>query len=467
MRIFFIIFFLQIGIIVSQGKSLWDSRSEPYDTVKTAVEEVHNLKEWFRYGNTNGHLRNFFMATVNKGSLADYYANAAGASLSYHTATWNGLKMGIGGYFTYHIFSNDLTRQDPVVGKMSRFERQLFDLRDSSNKDDMDALQELYISYTKEKISLKLGKTSVKTPLINAPDGRMNSYGVGGVYTEYAFIPRTRLMVGWFNSFMSWGINRWYSTRETIGLYGNGRNVVGIPYHYQGALNTDWVGMLSVQYVKGDARVQLWDYLIDNVQNSIFLQADYKKNGVLTGFQYLNQRAIHGGGSSDPLERYYEPDEQAHVFGVRVGKEEKHFEVTANALHALNTGRFIFPRELGREDFYTSLARTRLEGLGGFTSLALKINFFPLSSKTLNAGLYVARNYTPAPENYRLNKYGLNSFNQLNIDIQYDMEALLKGTRLRFMYVTKDIFNDIAETPENLFNNAGFHHFNLITNINF
>lgn len=108
---------------------------------------IEALKDVFGLGTISGHLRNYFMNTINQGSLTDYYANAIGGAMRFRSHRIYGFEFGAAGIFTYNLFSNDLNKVDPVTGGIADFEHQLFDVLDTENFNDLDRLEELYIRF--------------------------------------------------------------------------------------------------------------------------------------------------------------------------------------------------------------------------------------------------------------------------------------------------------------------------------
>ena len=64
-------------------------------------DDVHSLFDYVSKGHTSGHIRNYFMATINEGDLKDYWTNATGRAVCNETAEWNGVALGVKGIFTY------------------------------------------------------------------------------------------------------------------------------------------------------------------------------------------------------------------------------------------------------------------------------------------------------------------------------------------------------------------------------
>ena len=62
----------------------------PSDSVTILEAESHNpertietLKDVFGLGTISGHVRNYFINTINQGTLTDYYANATGGAIRF------------------------------------------------------------------------------------------------------------------------------------------------------------------------------------------------------------------------------------------------------------------------------------------------------------------------------------------------------------------------------------------------
>ena len=73
---------------------------------------VNSITDYFLHGHINGHIRNYFMTTINNGYLSDHYANATGGSIAYSTASWKGIHFGVKGIFTYNLLSSDLAGEE-------------------------------------------------------------------------------------------------------------------------------------------------------------------------------------------------------------------------------------------------------------------------------------------------------------------------------------------------------------------
>ena len=156
---------------LTEDPKLWGKSGKQLDS--------SSLLYRFQMGNIHGHLRSFFSSNFNKNSDVDY-AQAVGGGIQFISKPVYDVKLGVSGFFVYDAFSSDLTKVHPLSGTLNRYELGLFDLTDPANKTDIDRLEELYLQYQKNKITITVGKQLLNTPFINLQDGRMRPTEVQG-----------------------------------------------------------------------------------------------------------------------------------------------------------------------------------------------------------------------------------------------------------------------------------------------
>lgn len=447
-------------------------RSAHCDSLRNDTS-VHCLVDFFAKGTFHGHIRNYFMSTVSGHGLSDYYANAAGGAVGYHSARVKGFSIALKGQFTYNIFSNDLLAIDPEGGRASRYELQLYDVAHPHNRNDLDRLEELYIDYLGERVYAKAGKIDIVTPLVNPQDGRMKPYAIHGLWLRSKLTNQWVLSFGAFNKLSPRSTTHWYHLNESIGIYGNGYAINGEKAHYEGRLNTSGLLVAGAHYHNELFNFQAWNYYIDNISNTFFGQAQLHgvKKGTgqfKLGLQYLTQWQIGEGGNSDSIiYEYYNSQDQVHLISGRIAYKVHHYVFSINGLQGLGSGRFIFPREWGREQFYVTVPRGRVEGTGGMQVLMFKARANPdlknLSSVNLSAGYFSF----PAHDSYEINKYGMLSHYQFTLDVGYKFHHLLEGSSLRLLYINKFTPNATSFEPSMWFNSSHFQQFNVVFNVVF
>ena len=127
----------------------------------TAQAQEKSLLHYFEGGKAEGHIRNYFMETDNH-NLKNYHANATGGLIGYTTKEFKGFTVGISGVFTFKTFGANLDAADPVTGKSSKWERELFDLNNPDNFYDLDRMEELLLKYRYKKLVYRCRKITFR-----------------------------------------------------------------------------------------------------------------------------------------------------------------------------------------------------------------------------------------------------------------------------------------------------------------
>jgi hypothetical protein len=146
-----------------------------------------------------------------------------------------------------------------------------------------------------------------------------------------------------------------------------------------------------------------------------------------------------------------------------VGYTNKKTTVKLNYSHITSQGRFLFPREWGREPLFTFLPRERNEGLGDVDALTINISKSFFAGK-LNADLSAGHYYLPDVKNYRLNKYGFPSYSQFNFDLRYSFDGFLKGLNAELLYLYKINNGNTYSDWKYIINKTNMHQLNFILN---
>lgn len=464
--IFILFFFFFSNSLVAQHQEihvpphLWKGK-------KSVAEDSTSLLFAFKHGKVHGNLRYFLMGTENEGHLTDNYANAAGGGLFYETAPYKGFQMGVGGYFIYNVGSSDMSQVDPYTQASSRYETSLFDLEDLTNKNDLDRLEELYLKYNFKKSHITVGKQLINTPFINLQDGRMRPTEVGGLFGEIFPGKQNKLEGGYLYEISPRGTVDWYGIGESIGIYPNGVNVNGAKGNYKGNIESKGIFLLgySHQLPHGHS-IKLWNVFVENVFNTTMLQWDVKQGAWVAGFQYTQQQAVKDGGNEDPDKTYFSPNQKSRVFSTKLGYEQGKWKTSLNYTHITAEGRYLMPREWGRDPFYTFMPRERNEGFGDLNALVGKINYV-FANVPLKTSVSYGYFQLPDVKNNALNKYGLPSYTQLNVDLSYEFTDFLEGLEIQALYVHKANQGDTYENKKYIINKVNMSNYNLILNFHF
>lgn len=438
---------------------------------QNVTEDTNSLLHAFKNGTSHGHFRYFFSSTINEGLLTDYYANAVGGGLRFETAQFRNFQFAVSGFYFFNLKSSVLHNPDSLTGQLNRYEIGLFDIENPDNHKDMDRLEELYLKYNLKKGHLIFGRQLVNTPMINLQDGRMRGTGVEGLWFDYE-LKKLRFEGGFLYAISPRSTTKWYYVGESIGLYPSGVGIDGKKSNYFGNLHSEGVGVLSVKYkVNKNLELQAWDYYIDDILNSALFQFNYEKSisetkkFVLAG-QFIRQDAINYGGNEDQSKTYVNTASKSMTFGGKIGLNIKNTQFSLNYNRITKHGRYLFPREWGRDPFFTFLPRERNDGFGDVHAFVAKFEQkFPKKSLKTSLGLGFVQ--LPDVLNFELNKYGLPSYYQINLDIRYQFKKQFKGLESQLLLVSKLNAGEMYDNPRYQFNKVNMLLINLVLNYHF
>lgn len=421
-----------------------------------STEEEHTSK----YGVFDGHARFYGMMTQNAGPLSDYYALAAGAGIGYTSPAWKGFDLRFSGFFIFRLASSDLTKADPIVGATARYEPGLFDIEDLSKWEDMDRLEEFFLRYRFGKNSkIKLGRQLLSTPFVNGADGRMRPNLFSALWFDWNELERFGASGGFIQGVSPRATTSWYTIAESIGLFSQGKGYNGQPAAYHGYIDTRGLGVLGL-YAKpfNGLKVELWEYWIDGVAHTEFLQTEWERQGWLAGLQVLHQGSLSDGGNVDPVRTYFMPGMRSLAFSARIQKSWNDWTLQLNGTRIGPNGRFVFPREWGREPLYTFLQRERSEGMADVWAVSTSV------AKTMGPfQLFLGTGFHDNPSVYDgwSNKYRIADYVQFNANVKWHVFDQLD---LELIAVRKVLVGSTPATPEIQFNRVDMTHVDLIAN---
>ncbi len=450
------------------------ARLTPYPAAPAPADSLpaRTLAEAFGRGHWHGRVRNCFMATLNRGGLPDYYANGVGAGVRFETAPLRGFQLGAGGFFWANLASSDLAAPDPASQAVSRYEVGLFDVTDPGRRQLTGRPEELYVRYRLRHSLATLGRQLLSTPLLNPYDGRLSPAYAQGLWLEIGELPRTTVTAGWLTHLSPRSTSAWYSAANSIGVYPSGVSETGLRSAYAGHLRSRGLGVLAVSRQLGlRTRAQAWNYYADNLFNTVFTEITTSRAagpGQLTlGGQYLYQRTVGTGGNADPRLTYSVPGRAAHALSARLGYQQGAWSVSGNYTRITRAGRFLFPREWGREPFYTFLPREREEGAGGLDAAVLLASYALPAAPGLKAEVGYGHYYLPDVHDFALNKYGVPSYRQLNASLAYPFRGWATGLKGQLLYVYKGALGDTPNEARYVVNKVDMHLLNAVVNYAF
>ncbi|SDA42603.1 hypothetical protein SAMN03080617_00378 [Algoriphagus alkaliphilus] len=421
-------------------------------------------------GNFEFHLRSFYMHTENQKGLLDYSTWGSGAGLGYFSPRWKGLGVGFSGFFVFRHFENNIILPDPATGLPNRYELTLFDVHHPDNYHDMDRLEEFFVSYEKEKFTTWVGRHHFESPLLNTSDNRMRPNLFSGISMEYQ-PGKLKFTGAWFTHLISRGSLKWLSVEESIGVYSTGRNPTGSDKNYHHHLESKGIGVLGIEFQTKDLQLKSWTYLSEGIFTTTFGEASGNlalANGsrFVYGAQGFYQTALDDGGNPDPSYAYTLPGEYTYGAGFRTGIHLGNSELTLNYLGISDSGRFLFPREWGREKFFVSMQRERFEGMGGVNAWGVLYDQTFIQDK-LKVSLGASQVNTPDLENIGLNKYGLPNYYHFTGLVDYRFTGFFKGLVLQLLVVHKKDDSDRNIPLEFVINRVNMTNYNLILDYRF
>lgn len=393
------------------------------------------------HGRMEGVVRSVCMSTINKGVLKDDYAVGLSTRLLYETKSFHGLQIGMGGYTIINAISSNLAEPDKTTKSMNRYELGLFDIEHPTNKYNMNKLEKLYLRYTRFKSTLDIGRIAMNNPFVNSQDGRLGPTAQQGAWLSMKNIKKLTINIGWVNAISPRSTIKWYSVENSIGIYACGVDVNGAKSKYKNNIHSKGLGILNLQYKPGErTTLNVWDGMIENVLNTLMVELNHegkKINGkyvFYNGIMMIRQDAIHDGGNPDPSLTYVQAGGRSNIVSVQLGWRGEQWNTNFNFTRITAAGRYLMPREWGRDPFYTFMSRERNEGLGDVYAFMLRSTH---TGKRIKQSLAIGYYDLPGKESFGLNKYTFPSYLQLNYDAIYTFMNKWKNLSIRTLIAYK------------------------------
>jgi hypothetical protein len=425
------------------------------------------LKDCFLQAHWEARTRTFAMGTINEGALKDDYALASGAGIGVLTRPIYGFQVGVSGFFIYNVYSSKIDLPDSLTLSPNRYEVGLFDIENPKNRDDLDRLEELYLKYNFSKSAITIGKINVNTPFLNPQDGRMRPTIEEGVWLNINESKKFGINGGWFWKISPRSTVQWFTIGNSMGINPSGVNIDGSKSDYHDHLSSSGLAIANIYFKPNDKiKINIWNGLLDNVMNTAMIEINTnqslnEKTKLYQGVMYLHQDAINNGGNIDPKKTYINKGFQSNVISAQIGIKNKRINTSLNYTHITGDGRYLMPREWGKEPFYTFLPRERNEGLGNVHAFMLKTSLTAFKGK-FKTGLGYGYYQLPDVKEYRLNKYGLPSYHQINYDGSYTFDKFLRGLELKVLVAYKLKEGETYNNLKYIYNKVNMFNFNFI-----
>lgn len=268
--------------------------------------------------------------------------------------------------------------------------------------------------------------------------------------------------VSWINKVSPRSTTEWFSFDEAIGLTSNGFQPDGTLADYGEHTSSKGIGLIHFKKQLKNLDIDLWNMYLDKFNNTAWFQANYQKYSWHLGMIYSYQLPVAYQSQLDYNNRYVQPNEHGQVLSLKTTYSHLDSEFHVAYTKAFATGRYLFPKELGRDQFYTSIPRSRLEGLGSADIVTfgykqhLKHAYFEVNATTT---------FGIDSNDYTFNKYGIDNYHQINTHLHYEFSHFMKGLQIDLLYVWKE--NKSVHDQLQVYQKSDFNQINLITNFNF
>ena len=436
--------------------------------IGTVVVFGQETEKWNPNGKFSGEFRTFFMNSINKGDLKDFAALGIGGHLKY-VHKFGKFRVGGALYANWNTNIQDLTERDPTTNQLGRYETGMFDLVDLNNRFFV-LPGELFVSYSTFKHTLTIGRMKLKTPLMNGQDGRMIPSLFQGAWYNYQDSSNLKLNAGIFNAISPRGTSEFFGIGESFGIFGVGRNPDGTRSQYLGYTNSNFVAIVSAEIpVVENLTLHVWDYFVDNTFNSLYIKPVYKVPGskLTLAAEWLHQDRVGEGGNAADSLRYF-TDESADVLGGQVSYGLAKGTLSLGYNRIFSHGRFLFPREWGREFIFTFQKRERSEGSADNHALMAAYDTGISIGKSRIRTIYsIGRQWKPSVLNPADNKYGIPSYTHFNFDLFFTSEKF-PGLRPEILITYKmNNANDFNDDPKFIMNRVDMWNLNFVLNYRF
>ncbi len=420
-------------------------------------------------GNLSGQWRNYYMHSFNEGNLQNWYALATGLKLKYSYDFSTKWQIGGALYSSWNTGISNVSVLDPTTGRESRYVSGNFNVQDLTQR--LIAYPgEFYVRYKSGKHQLKVGRQGFFSPFINGQDGRMIPTLFEGAFYKYEEKDKMTLQLGAINRIAPRSYKGFENIGQTLGVYPVGRAINGQESEYMGNSQSDYVAILNLDYqINESLRVELWNYYVDNVFNVLYIKPtyDFNDSNLSLAFEWLLQNRVGNGGNPDQGLRYVQ-DEMAQIFGVQLSSSLGKGKLSLGYDHITGQGRFLFPREWGREFLFSFQKRERSEGFGNNHAITLYY------SKQIELGenhrlrniFSIGHQWRPSVTESALNKYAIPNYMHINLDLFYE-NVNWKGFEPELLLTYKLGTGNFPENPVFILNKVNLFLINAIVNYNF
>ncbi|MBA4299319.1 hypothetical protein SAMN03080617_00384 [Algoriphagus alkaliphilus] len=413
------------------------------------------------------HFRSFWMNTIYpKNDFKEDYALGMTLNLGAIIKYQENWKFHVGFRSFANVASSEIWELDPATGQGNRYETGLFDLLDTRSR-FFGKLETLSLEFSKEKFGIKAGRMGINSDWINAQDGRLSPTAVEGVNAWIAPDKRWKFSVWGIGRMSIRGSSEWLSVGETVGIYPVGRTVSGKPAQYFGNTSSDWLGIWEIdRKIASDSKIHFSNTIAQNLFSTYWLS--FEKNRkiesgiVIMGLQSGFQHGIGEGGNPNPDLKYKEADDINYALSGRIGWKNMKWTTHLNYTHVGGEGRWLSPREWGKDAWYTFIPRERNEGFESVNAV-VAYGEYRFQKPQLTLYGHLGFHWLSKTEDAFGNKYNFPSYRQVNLGVKLQANKVA-NLDFHFILVSKEPLTSSDLSPNQIYNKVELLHFNGIIN---
>lgn len=412
------------------------------------------------------HFRTFWMNTSYPSDFKNDYALGSSLRLGGKVTLNDRWKLQAGYRIFANVWSSNIWESDALSGQTNRYETGLFDLLNPGTN-FFGKLELLNISYESEKWGARLGRFGINTPWINPQDGRLSPTGMEGLEAWFAPSSRWKIQAWWIHQMSVRGTSKWLGIGESMGVFPVGRDIFGQRSQYADNTSSDFIGIYRVEYeAESSGKLEFAQTFVENISNTFTLT--WTKSwavgetqgkwigGLQTGFQH---GVGQGGNRIDSLS-YKNPEDINWYVSGRFGFRNSRWLTHINVTGIQGNGRWLSPREWGKDPFFTFIPRERNEGFESVTALTW-FGSHTFEKVPLEVYTHIGIHQLPDAANAAANKYNFVSYRQLNFGLKYRPKSLGKSS-FHLLVMNKEGLDNQELSPNQRYNKLEMWHVNLI-----
>ena len=365
-----------------------------------------------------------------------------------------------------NAFSSEFWLSDSATGQANRYESGLFNLSDPKDR-FFGRLELLSLGYSHPKFGFKLGKMGIQSDWVNAQDGRLSPTVVEGIHAYYVPKANWKVSVWVINRLNIRGSKDWLQVGETLGLFPQGRTLMGKPAAYLKNTESTWLGIWELEVkIRGGKTFRFSQTYASNLFATYWttFEKTIKNNfgAWTTGIQGGFQHGLGDGGNSLPELQYKNPKDLNFAISAKLNWKKGAWETQLSATQVGGSGRWLSPREWGKDAWYTFIPRERNEGFETVTAV-VGYAAYRFESMPLDLYTYAGVHFLPSTANAAANKYNFPSYGQHNIGLRYTPKKI-KNLDFHLILMVKEPLERKNLPLVQQYNKVDLWHFNGLIN---